>query len=289
MIKNFRLYTLIICDLLALELFFFIKTEGSWLDIGESISRYVILMAMIVILIAFHFLAIIVNLTKSDLSQNNEQNIFARFYSNFVQLYRPVLSKSYSSELNYEQSIEHYRFIFNEKEYSKISEESIIMLNTNIIERTIIYHPTPNFEIIGTRYFYHRNPKENDSIEIELINPIDYIFRNVQKPDHYFYLSSFDNLEYLTEVPIMPYYEVIFNCTSLFSIDKQIRPPLLSYINKNIQWTPRYVLDLLLFNTDKQPTMHAYADIRNHGEQSIVIKEAEFIAGDKNLYQRPME
>ncbi|CAF3389979.1 unnamed protein product [Rotaria socialis] len=57
MIKYFRLYTLIICDLLALELFFFIKTEGSWLQIGESISRYVILMAMIVILSGFHFLA----------------------------------------------------------------------------------------------------------------------------------------------------------------------------------------------------------------------------------------
>lgn len=57
MIKSFRLYTLIICDLLALELFFFIKTEGSWLQIGESISRYVILMAMIVILTGFHFLA----------------------------------------------------------------------------------------------------------------------------------------------------------------------------------------------------------------------------------------
>ncbi|CAF1372528.1 unnamed protein product [Adineta steineri] len=56
-IKYFRLYTLIICDLLALELFFVIKTEGSWLQIGESISRYVILMAMIVILTAFHFLA----------------------------------------------------------------------------------------------------------------------------------------------------------------------------------------------------------------------------------------
>ncbi|CAF5079272.1 unnamed protein product, partial [Rotaria sp. Silwood1] len=57
MIKNFRLYTLIICDLLAIELFFLIKTQGSWLDIGESISRYVILMAMIVILTAFHFLS----------------------------------------------------------------------------------------------------------------------------------------------------------------------------------------------------------------------------------------
>jgi phosphatidylinositol glycan class N len=56
-IRYFRLYTLILCDLLALELFFVIKTEGSWLQIGESISRYVILMVMIVIIIAFHFLA----------------------------------------------------------------------------------------------------------------------------------------------------------------------------------------------------------------------------------------
>jgi phosphatidylinositol glycan class N len=56
-IRYFRLYTLILCDILALELFFVIKTEGSWLQIGESISRYVILMTMIVIIIVFHFLA----------------------------------------------------------------------------------------------------------------------------------------------------------------------------------------------------------------------------------------
>ena len=57
MIRSFRLYTLILCDLLALELFFVIRTEGSWLQIGESISRYVILMAMILILMAFQSLA----------------------------------------------------------------------------------------------------------------------------------------------------------------------------------------------------------------------------------------
>lgn len=56
-IRYFRLYTLILCDILAVELFFLIKTEGSWLEIGESISRYVILMTMIVIIILFHYLA----------------------------------------------------------------------------------------------------------------------------------------------------------------------------------------------------------------------------------------
>jgi hypothetical protein len=68
MIKYFRLYTLIICDLLAVELFFAIKTEGSWAQIGESISRYVILMTMIVISTTFHFLA--------SLLLNKEINFF---------------------------------------------------------------------------------------------------------------------------------------------------------------------------------------------------------------------
>ena len=73
LIKGYRLYMLIICDLLALELFFFIKTEGSWLQIGESISRYVILMVMIVILTAFHFLASL--LLKKDLKFSKMKTI----------------------------------------------------------------------------------------------------------------------------------------------------------------------------------------------------------------------
>jgi phosphatidylinositol glycan class N len=71
MMKYFRLYTLLICDLLALELFFAIKTEGSWAQIGESISRYVILMAMIVIITAFQFLASLLLNKELNFSKKN--------------------------------------------------------------------------------------------------------------------------------------------------------------------------------------------------------------------------
>ncbi|CAF3619609.1 unnamed protein product, partial [Rotaria sp. Silwood2] len=50
-----------------------------------------------------------VTLTTSDLSQSSEQNVLARFYSNFAQLYRAALLKSYASELDAEQAIERYR------------------------------------------------------------------------------------------------------------------------------------------------------------------------------------
>jgi phosphatidylinositol glycan class N len=75
MIRYFRLYMLILCDLLALELFFVIKTEGSWLQIGESISRYVILMTMIVIVTIFHFLAsLLLNKELNFIRMKNIQN-----------------------------------------------------------------------------------------------------------------------------------------------------------------------------------------------------------------------
>ena len=73
LIKDYRLYMLIICDLLALELFFFIQTEGSWLQIGESLSRYVMLMAITVILTALHFLANL--LLKRDLKFSKMKTI----------------------------------------------------------------------------------------------------------------------------------------------------------------------------------------------------------------------
>lgn len=71
-IRYYRLYTLILCDILAVELFFAIKTEGSWLDIGESISRYVILMTMILIIIIFHYLASL--LLNKELNFKKDKN-----------------------------------------------------------------------------------------------------------------------------------------------------------------------------------------------------------------------
>jgi len=74
---------------------------------------------------------------------------------------------------------------------------------------------------------------------------------------------------------------VTFICNTSFPINTQTQLPLLSYIDKNFQYTPRYVLDLPLMDTNRQSELYAYADIRNNGEQTIVIKGAELIAGKK--------
>jgi len=163
------------------------------------------------------------------------------------------------------------------------------MLYANVIERTITYHPMPNFEVIGSRYFYRRDPKQNYTVEIELVNAEDRLFREVEQPNRYFYLLSFDEVEYPNQIPVMPYYEVTFICNSSFLPDAHKPAPLLSYIDKSIQYTPRYLLDLPLSGSGKQCEMCAYADIRNNGERSIVIKGAELIGGDVSLNQKTFE
>jgi hypothetical protein len=230
----------------------------------------------------------VVALSSAD--PNNPRNVLARFYSDFAQLYlsAPPLEPS-SLNSDGQESTQRYQFLFTEQQYLKISEESLTMLYTNVIDRTITYHPMPNFEVKGTRYFYRRDPKQEEPVEIELVNPQDRLFRQVQEPNRYFYLSSYDNLEYTTSVPVMPYYEVTFTCNSSFSKDVQTQPPLLSYIDKSFQWTPRYLLDLPMFGTGKRHEMCAYADIRNNGEDTFVVRGTELITGDTKLIQKPVD
>lgn len=211
---------------------------------------------------------------------NNERNVLARFYSDFAQLYRSAPLKSYVDD---DKTMELYQFFFTEKDYVQMIEESLTMLYTNVFERTVTYHPMPNFEQVGARYVYRRDPKQEFPVEIELVNSEDRLFREVRFPNRYFYLTSFENIEYVNDMPVTPYYEVSFICNSSLSRNTETQTPVLSYLDKSLQYTPRYLLDMPSFDSNKTLEMCAYADIRNNGEQSIVIKGAELIAGDISL------
>ncbi|KRY49128.1 GPI ethanolamine phosphate transferase 1 [Trichinella britovi] len=50
-------YAVVICDLLALQFFFLLKDTGSWLEIGESISHYVIAMTLVAVVMTVYPLA----------------------------------------------------------------------------------------------------------------------------------------------------------------------------------------------------------------------------------------
>jgi hypothetical protein len=218
-------------------------------------------------------LLVAVALLSSASSADYEQNVLARFYPNFAQLYRPATPKPYR-----DGPYELFQFLFTEKEYLQILEESITMLFVNITERTITYHPTPNFEIAGSRYLYRPDPSENDFVEIELISSEDRLFREVRRPNRYFHLPSLDGLQHIKQAPIQPFYEITFICNSSFPKDNDKPSPVLSYIDKSFQWTPRYVIDILPSNEGIYDyKIYAYADIRNNGDQTIIIKAVEFI------------
>ncbi|XP_004703176.1 GPI ethanolamine phosphate transferase 1-like [Echinops telfairi] len=55
--KSLFLIVLVISDIMALHFFFLVKDHGSWLDIGTSISHYVIVMSMTIFLVFLNGLA----------------------------------------------------------------------------------------------------------------------------------------------------------------------------------------------------------------------------------------
>lgn len=65
--KSLFLMVIIISDVMALHFFFLIKDFGSWLDIGTSISHYVIVMSMTIFLMFLNGLAQILTTKKLKL------------------------------------------------------------------------------------------------------------------------------------------------------------------------------------------------------------------------------
>jgi hypothetical protein len=235
-----------------------------------------------IIAVAFAFIAV----SSSAPSSPVEQNALARFYSGFAQLYRPPSVPMQSQDST---TTQRYQFLFTDKEFENIKDESLSLLYTTVIERSIIYHPMPNFEVEGTRYFYRRDPKDAEAVEIELVRVADKLFREVQQSNRYFYLPTYSTLEYTNRVPLMPYYEVNFICNiSSLPRSADLPTPLLSYMDKTFSWSPRYTLDLPMLGNTKKPEMFAYADLQNIGEQSMTLKAAELIAGDIRLIELPV-
>uniref|UniRef100_A0A8C7BH14 GPI ethanolamine phosphate transferase 1 n=1 Tax=Neovison vison TaxID=452646 RepID=A0A8C7BH14_NEOVI len=65
--KRLFLMVLIISDIMALHFFFLVKDDGSWLDIGTSISHYVIVMSMTIVLVFLNGLAHLLTTKKLEL------------------------------------------------------------------------------------------------------------------------------------------------------------------------------------------------------------------------------
>ncbi|KAF6303120.1 phosphatidylinositol glycan anchor biosynthesis class N [Rhinolophus ferrumequinum] len=65
--KSLFLMVLVISDIMALHFFFLVKDYGSWLDIGTSISHYVIVMSMTIVLVFLNGLAQLLTTKKLKL------------------------------------------------------------------------------------------------------------------------------------------------------------------------------------------------------------------------------
>lgn len=55
--KKMFIMMLVICDMMCLNFLFLVKNKGSWLDIGSSLSHFVIMEVTVIVLIVFYGIA----------------------------------------------------------------------------------------------------------------------------------------------------------------------------------------------------------------------------------------
>ena len=236
------------------------------------------------------FSLLVAAIAQSEIPNNDVvRPILLRLFPDFGTIYRSVYPLM-NEENNFgkDHPFDVYNLTFSAKEFAQISEESLTMLNAKVLKREVIFHPEPNFEVAGTRYFYRRHPKQDEPVEIELVNPQDRLFREVLEPKRFFFLSSFDNVQYIRNVPVLPYYEVSFTCEheTLKKIDEDY--PAVTYQDRSLGWTARYMLDVPMFGLSTSVQLNAFADIRNRADYSFQIKQIKLAAGRFSSARRSM-
>ncbi|XP_067147067.1 GPI ethanolamine phosphate transferase 1 isoform X7 [Apteryx mantelli] len=72
--KSLFLIVLVISDIMALHFFFLVKDYGSWLDIGASISHYVLVMSLTIFMMLMNGLAQLLTTKKLELSRKTKHH-----------------------------------------------------------------------------------------------------------------------------------------------------------------------------------------------------------------------
>ncbi|CAF1008957.1 unnamed protein product [Adineta ricciae] len=226
--------------------------------------------------------------SSAKIELNNDKQVYLRLYSKYAQLFHPTVSKLDLSEGALKDNI-HLEFFFNNDEYAYINEETLTILYTNVTHRSIIFHESPNFEKVGSRFIYRHDLADPEGVEIELVNVEDRLFREVRRPERTFYLTSFDNIQYLSKKSILPYYEISFICDNSARRGSDLPLPLLSYVDESFSWKPRYVIEAYPSESREEAFMYSYADIRNNGNHAITVAGAEFVADNVKLIRETDE
>lgn len=65
-IKFYFKVIFIICDIMGMHFLFLIKTSGSWLEIGQSITHFVLIEMIVLALILFNYLVLPLTIVRFD-------------------------------------------------------------------------------------------------------------------------------------------------------------------------------------------------------------------------------